>query len=247
VNRRHAALAALAGLTIPVLALTTAMAAGSGFVEVVSDPGSAALHLMPGSDLTTEVLVHNESDESASLRVDARNVTDDDDGCVRPEVIAHDTTCGAGGGELGHWLELRVLSVGGSAGDEQLWAGSLSDLEKGVSLLADVGAGDAPRLRLVARLPLAASNETMSDRVSYDLSWTYTGIAGPTETTVLGVQQGTDGGSPNPSLGTLAATGTSVSLGMLGLVAGLLAVGGILAVHGRRRTTSTAEADPSTP
>jgi hypothetical protein len=232
--RRAVALGALVGLIVPTVALTAAIASGSGFVDVVTDPGSAALHLMPGSDLTSEVAVHNESDGPASLRVGARNVSEDDHGCQRPEQAAGDTTCGDHGGELGHWLQLRIVKIDDASGDQQLWSGSLSDLAQGVDLLPDVAADDAPHLRLVTSLPLGATNETMSDGVSYDLVWTYTGAVGSTQTTVLAVHQEASGGASGTSFG-LPGTGNPLSTGLLATIAALIAAGGMLLGHGRRR------------
>jgi LPXTG-motif cell wall-anchored protein len=160
---------------------------------------------------------------------------------MRAEHAAGDTTCGDHGGELGHWLQLQIVRTGGASGDQRLWSGSLSDLAQGVDLLSDVAAGDAPDLRLVTSLPLAATNETMSDGVTYDLLWTYAGVAGATDTSVLAVHQAAGGGPGGSSFG-LPGTGNPISSGLLAVIAVLITGGGVLMGRGRRR----AQRAPST-
>jgi LPXTG-motif cell wall-anchored protein len=241
-SSRSARLASLAVLVVGSLGLTLSAAADGNFVEATSDPG--AIRLMPGSEADPEFLVRNDSGATTSLRVQVTGVAEDDNGCVLPEVQEGDVTCGEGGGELGDWLELRIVRVE-NAGEHELWSGSLDQLEAGADLLEDVSAGDSPRIRVQIALPRATTNDTMSDRVQFSLRWTYTGVTG--QTTVLGVEQ-SSGEAAGPHAGALADTGTTMSAAMLAVVAALLLSGGVLAARSRRpRARSAVQTRPAGP
>jgi hypothetical protein len=230
-NRRCVRLAAIAGLAIPFALAATPAAADDNFVDVVD--GTSSFLLMPGSQASTDFVVSNEADTPASLGVQVTDVAEDDNGCVRPEQQSGDVTCGPGGGELGDWLRLQLLDVTGG-GDQELWAGTVHDLENGAEVLQNVAADGTPRLRLVVTLQAGATNDTMSDQTKFALRWTYTGIAVSAQTTVLGVQQGSNDGA-GPHAGFLADTGSSVSLGLLALTTALLGFGSLLTARTRRR------------
>jgi hypothetical protein len=224
----------VAGLALAPLGFAASAVAQDSFAASVDDPG--VVRIMPGSEETFDLAVHNDSDAAASLQVQALDVADDDQGCVRPEEQAGDTTCGAGGGELGAWLDLRLVEVG-AAGDQALWSGTLDQLAAGTNVLDQVAGGSTTQLRLLVSLPLAATNDTMSDEVSFRLRSTLTGQPG--QSTVLGVQQGTGGGGGTSLLGPLAATGTTVSLALVGVLVMLLVSGGLLVSYGRRESRTT--------
>lgn len=230
-NPRQVLLAGIAGVTVPFVLATWPAAADGNFVDVVD--GSSSVLLMPGSEVSTEFVVSNQAGSPASLRVQATDVAEDDNGCVRSEQQSGDVTCGQGGGELGDWLQLELLDVTDGA-DRELWTGTVQDLQNGADALQNVAADGKPRLRLVVSLPRDATNDTMSDQTKFALRWTYTGSVVSAQTTVLGVQQGSNvGGSSHPGL--LADTGSSVSLGLLTLITTLLGLGSLLASRGRRR------------
>ena len=230
-KRRHVRLAAIAGLAIPFVLVASSAAADDNFVDVLD--GTSSFVLMPGSQASTDFVVSNEAGTSASLRVQATGVEEDDNGCVVPEKQSGDVTCGDGGGELGDWLQLRLVNITDGA-DEELWAGSVHDLEDGADVLQQVAADGAPHLRLVVALPRGATNNTMSDQTSFALRWTYTGTALPSQTTVLAVQQGSNGAG-GPHAGLLADTGSAVSLGLLASITALLGLGSVLAARSRGR------------
>lgn len=224
----------VAGLMLVPLALASSAAARTADVDLLSDSG--AVLVMPGSEQTFDLAVHNDSAAPASLRVQAVDVANDDNGCVRPEEQAGDTTCGDGGGELGDWLDLRLVEVA-TAGEQHLWSGSLDQLETGANVLEQVSGGSTTQLRLRVALPRAATNDTMSDGVRFTLRWTFTGQPG--QSRVLGIQQGTGGGGGTSLLGPLAATGAGVTAALvLGLLA-LLLSGGLLAKYGSREPRPT--------
>jgi hypothetical protein len=235
VNRRHARLACLVGLALTPLGVATTATAHAALVGT-SDAGS--LLIMPGSSEVLDLTVPNDSAAPADLSVQAVGVTEDDNGCVRPEQQAGDTTCGPGGGELGDWLALRLVRTS-DAGEQELWSGTLGQLEAGAHVLDGVAGGSTPPLRLEIALPRAATNETQSDRVGFTLRWTYTGQ--PSQATVLGVQQGTSGGTG--VLGPLADTGTAVSLSLIAALAALLAAGGLLVAFGSRGRSAARSAE----
>lgn len=234
-NLRRVRLAAIAGLAIPFVLAASPAVADDNFVDVVD--GSSYVLLMPGSQASTDFVVSNEAGVPASLRVLATDVIEDDNGCVRSERQGGDVTCGPGGGELGGWLHLQLLDVTGG-GDQELWAGTVHDLQNGADVLQHVAANGSPRLRLVVSLPRGATNDTMSDQTRFALRWTYTGIAVSAQTTVLGVQQGSNDGGTSHA-GFLADTGSSVSLGLLALITGLLGCGSLLTARGRRRRAAS--------
>jgi hypothetical protein len=228
-NRRRSRAAVLAGLLLAMALPSGVATADASFVDVVG--GNGPIHLMPGSQSTVDFVVHNESSAAGSLSVSATDVTEDDEGCVRSERDAGDVTCGDGGGELGQWLELRLMTVDGSATHEA-WAGTVQDLAHAAPLLTKVAGGDAPHLRLEVSLPRDAGNDTMSDRTTFALRWTWTADLVDSQTSVLGVQQGTPGPGGSASL---PSTGSAISPGFLGTLTALLGIGAILAVAGRRR------------
>lgn len=236
-NSLRSRLTWVAGAAItPVFVVASALAA-VGPVGTANEPTPAPVRLMPGSETAREFDVVNKSDDPASLHVQVLDVADDDNGCVRPEQQDGDVTCGNGGGELGEWLELRFLQVDDSGVSNELWSGTFDELREGTYLLDEVAAGTTPRLRLEIALPGATTNDTMSDRVSFTLHWTYTGTAETTTTAVLGVEQAGDPSDhgPGSSPGSLAATGGAVSVVLLAVIAALLTAGGLLVALGRRR------------
>jgi hypothetical protein len=229
VNGRYIARA----LTLLALLTTTLGFAVAGTAQGTDLPatsdGSTPSALMPGSQTSLEFAVPNPSGSAASLRVRATDVTQDDDGCVPSETQAGDVTCGAGGGELGRWLLLRMVRVGDGA-DQQLWAGSLDQLQAGVDLVDQVAGGDSVQLRLVVELSIDAPNETQSDAVTFTLQSTYTGVLPPTEGPTVSVAAAAGHGQDQPYL---AATGSSLSVSALLLATALAATGALLVAASR--------------
>jgi hypothetical protein len=108
----------------------------------------------------------------------------------------------------------------------------MASLTSGADLGATLPAGATWRLRMTVALPRAATNETMSDSLSFDTRFTATGENGTS--TVDGPQVDVSGPKPHSTGlfdGTnivLPATGGTVSLWMLILDALVLAVGAAL-------------------
>lgn len=234
-----ASIAAVALVAVPA-------AADDSFVEEVTAPADDFSVVLPGDSVIREVRVSNEAVENSELHLLARNLVDDDNGCVRDEALNGDTTCGAGGGELSDWLRITVTRVGGPT-DELLWSGTLADLADGAVLASVMPAKAEWRLRLNSELPRETGNEIQSDRVSYDLRWTITSTRGPDDVDIAGVEAeaggGAAGGGPGlPGagiIGGLPATGTTVGLLLLLTTAGLLSAGSILIAAGRKRAVTS--------
>lgn len=240
-RRRSTRLAGLAALLLaPFATVAVPAVAEDGFVEEVRAPGPERLRLEPGSSTSREVLVRNGSGATAGLHLMADNVVDDENGCVRPEIRDGDTTCDSSGGELGRWLRLRIDRVAPDGPRETVWNGTLSDLEGGVVLVEALPAGSRQRLGLVSLLPREARNNTMTDRVSYDLRWTITSQTGREETEVLGVDAAsgatTSGGrTPEVGLPGLPTVGGDLPMSVLVITAAALGTGSFLLALGRRR------------
>lgn len=230
----------------PLVLVAIPAAADSSFVEEVSPPTHDPMRLAPGYTTEREVLVVNEALGVSELHLRAQDLVDDDNGCVGPETRDGDTTCGEDGGELAEWLQITVTRLGST--EEQLWSGTLVDLADGVVLESAMPAKAEWRLRLTSELPYAAGNDTMTDRVTYDLRWTMSSERGPDDTDILGVEEeaaaggdagGTAGGGPRVA-GTqafgLPATGAPVGVVLLGVVAALLTAGSTLILTSRRGT-----------
>lgn len=234
-----ASVAAVALVAVPA-------AAEDSFIEEVTAPTNDPMRLAPGYSSEREVRVVNEALDTSELHLQARNLVDDDNGCVHPETREGDTTCGADGGELADWMRITVTRLG-SPTDEQLWTGTLSQLAEGAVLESAMPAEAEWRLRLTSELPREAGNDTQTDRVSYDLRWTMSSERGPDDVDIAGVEAeasggGSAGGGPGmPGSGVigLPATGAQVGLLLLLITAGLMTAGSILIAAGRKRAVTS--------
>jgi hypothetical protein len=146
---------------------------GHGWVHDSSHPLFHYDKFAPGASTSTTLALKNDSHSAAKLSVKAIQVHDDDNGCLRQETLAGDTTCGPGGGELGHVMRFSVYCLGGN-GSPPLWSGTILDLEKGVTAPADLPAGASIKVRVTAELPHDAGNDTMTDQLGFDLQFTLT-------------------------------------------------------------------------
>ncbi len=176
--------------------------------------------MSPGSTRTGMVTVSNPSDGPATVALSVQDLRDDDEGCVRPEERAGDTTCGDGGGELSQWLDVTISGEG-----EILWSGSFTDLLEARQVPGSLAPGDSRDLDISVELPVAAGNDTMTDAVGFDLVIRTVGVTGEDvgEPEVLGAQASTGGHSPHSahpiSLPTLIEAG---------LVGPVVTAGGVL-------------------
>jgi hypothetical protein len=207
---------------------------GVGFTH---DPGAPMLNverLYPGGSGSGYVDLRNASAYDASLNLAVLDLVSQENSCLRPEQREPGEGCAADGGELQDWLDVTVTreDLPGDAADQVLWQGDMASLTSGADLGATLPAGATWRLRMTVALPRAATNETMSDSLSFDTRFTATGENGTS--TVDGPQVDVSGPKPHSTGlfdGTtivLPATGGTVSLWMLILDALVLAVGAAL-------------------
>lgn len=186
----------LAGMALVAVPTVAVAQAGSENAPLSLD------RLAPGLARTGTVTVTNPSAEPATLAIATLEVTDDDNGCVRPEVRDGDTTCGPGGGELSQWLEVTISDDG-----EALWSGRFTQLQEDRSLPGVLAPGESRDLDITVALPFEAGNDTMTDQVGFDLRIRTLGAAGEDvgDPEVLGAQAST-GGSAHHSGGASVPT-----------------------------------------
>lgn len=197
-----------------------------------------ATGLAPGAVATGTVRLANARSEAVEVRVGLRDLLDDDNGCLPQERLSPREDCGVSGelgtGELGDQLRLELEPTDG----EPVYVGPLSDLEGGLSAPVVVPAGGTATLAVVLSLPGTSTNETMTDRVSFELVMRAGGVDGA----VLGASAAT--GVPSqgaPAAGedgalasVLPSTGAAVGAALLLGGVGLLGVGLALWERGRR-------------
>ena len=188
---------------------------------------------------------------TSSLLLTAVNVRDDDRGCNKPERLV-DLTCGDGQGDLSDALVISLETAPGIRPAIR-WSGTLHQLEHGVPLAQVVPAHRSIPVSVTLRLPPESGNETQTDRVSFDLRVTLSGLMGDRSTEVAGTkferdQPGddpagpadSDAGPARPDKGVavagvkLAATGAASLPGLLALGGLAVATGAFLVARGRR-------------
>ena len=187
---------------------------GEGFTPDPSIPLVDHLRLAPGLSTSGDVVVRNDSANAAEMTLQAVNVREDENECLPQETREGDDTCSEDGGELGRWLEVSLASGADGPTADRLWTGTIAALEDGVVLSDHLSAGDELQLRMTLRLPYAAGNDTMTDRIRYDLRWTATGETGEVTSEVLGTELGAWGAGTGGS-------GTSIDLPLTGATVGL--------------------------
>jgi LPXTG-motif cell wall-anchored protein len=225
---------------------------GAGLVDgpVASLFDPAALLLEPGAATIATVRVGNRGASSGRLSVQARGVTDEENGCNEPE-RGIDTTCESDQGEMGDALAVRVFLDATGAGNflaAPAWEGPFRTLASGVAFDRPLVPGDVWGLRLELALPQAAGNDLQSDRALFALAFSLSQVEPPVEVEAVRLSEpvgqealrGTppvSGASDTVTAGHLPRTGASVGL-LVGSGAGLLASGVFLLTLRRRRSGS---------
>ena len=206
--------------------------ADSGRLRVEVPGGAISIEkLAPGFSGTSTVRVTNGSDSPAELSLQVLDLEDDENGCLPQETRDGDITCDSSGGELSAWLRVQV-----ARGDEQLWEGPITELGDRVVLDGDVPAGETQSLDLTVALPIQAGNDTMTDRVDFDLRWDARASTGDTASEVLGVEGFAPGAGPGGGLTGVALpfTGATVQPWLLWFAGVLIGGGGVLLAVSRR-------------
>jgi hypothetical protein len=150
---------------------------GLGFVRSSTVPILHDLRLAPGYSTSGTFEVLDDSAYDVALELRTTGVVQAEGDCLRQEVAAGDTSCTGSGGELGDWLEVTVSKVTDS-GDQELWNGPFGALADGIALEPSLAAGEVATLRIAVTLPRAATNDTMSDSVSFGLRLDAQAVAG---------------------------------------------------------------------
>lgn len=181
--------AAMTALAVSLLGPVAAQAApqielninGSGFT---ANPVTALFNLnnlAPGQSNTGTVGVRNPYSDDGTLKLQATNVKNWENGCNGSEHAAGDTTCGGGSdqGELGAALVFSVEVSAGPVGPwTHTWSGSTADLEAVADVHVTVPASSDRYLRMTVTLPWTTGNEVQSDSIAFDLRVNLTSNAG---------------------------------------------------------------------
>jgi hypothetical protein len=204
---------------------------GVGFTHDPAKPFLDVSRIYPGGSGSGYLDVRNASTYDAKLDLAVLDLDSEENGCLRQEVREPGEQCDADGGELESWLDVTVTreDISGGVPDQVLWQGPIGSLSAGADLSASFPAGATWRLRMTVALPAAATNETMSDSLTFDARLTASSPGGTS--TVDGPQVDVAGPRPHHAGlvdGTqvlLPGTGASVSLWMIVLDALVLATG----------------------
>lgn len=173
--RQLAELVALLVTGLGVCATSGSGHAGSLLVDVPGDtvgfshapraPLISAQRLAPGVSRSATFAVRNTSRYPADLVLSVFDVTDDENGCLRPEAREPGEGCESDEGELSDWLTVTVSRA--APGSPALWSGEFSELIGGVDLGRPLAAGATWGLRVTMSLPLEAPNDTMTDTTTF--------------------------------------------------------------------------------
>lgn len=146
-----------------VIAIPVSAGAAS---DLLSTPDGAPLvfeRLAPGMGRTSDVIIRNPSDAPATIALQVRITQENEGGCVRQELELEGDRCDDTG-ELGDWLDVSILHDG-----RQVWSGPIKDLAATQTLPGALEAGDSWDLEIGIEMPIEAGNDTMTDRIVFDL------------------------------------------------------------------------------
>ena len=226
------------GVLVPALLVVAAAVApawAAGGIDIETPEGGLAFErLAPGYGASAELRVRNGSEHDATVTLSVQDVLDDENGCIRQESREGDA-CDLPGGELSGWLHVQVEDEG-----DVVWSGPMRSLSAGAIIDDAMPSGSERPLTIAVSLPIAAGNDTMTDRVSFVLRVDATAETGETETEVLGVEAtangGTAAGQPaGGGEGFLPLTGGTVGRWTLWAAAFLVGSGSYLVLASRRQ------------
>ncbi|GLU47142.1 hypothetical protein [Nocardiopsis ansamitocini] len=192
----------------------------SGLEEItVSD-------IAPGYRELWSVRVVNDRSEAVTLGVRLGDLVDDDNGCSEPEA-REDTTCGAGEGELGSYLEFAF----GDA-DAQPSATVLAEAAEGAGEAVTVPAGGEADVVLGLHLPAGTGNIVQTDSVSFSLTWRAEAVPGGGGAVVENDVQVYSSAAGNGAGPGLPVSGAAL-FAFMGLAVALIAAGALLVLYVR--------------
>jgi|GEM_PF-5437790 len=189
---------------------------GQGFGNGPFGPILDTALLAPGYSVTADVDALNADGPPGRLTLRALDIADVETACSPAEAPV-DTTCGTGSGELRPDVRFDISAdVDGNGMADHfvpvLLDATIDDLAAGEIVLndEDMGAGDIWTVRITARLPASSGNETMTDRLDFDLRWTLTETPdGTTSEVVTGSGPGTSPSTLDPAGGISTPGGTA--------------------------------------
>lgn len=131
--------------------------------------------LYPGSTGLSTFSVTNPSGDDAALHFRIVGLTEDDNGCVRPETDYGDVTCGDGGGELGRDLRMTMVPIdgGGNPTGPAVVDSPLRGLQDWTVIAASLAGGAQQHFRLDWALPPGSPNDTQTDTVTFDAEFAF--------------------------------------------------------------------------
>jgi hypothetical protein len=165
-----------------------------GFTHDPQAPLLVVDHLAPGYDASSVVSVRNTSSSPARLQLSLTDVLDLENGCSEQESRDGLDDCADSRGELSGWLTVTVDREGDAGAGTRLWSGGFRDVVSGADLTDALPAGSTWDLRVTVALPREATNETMTDVVSFGTVLSAASDAGYSEVTPPRPQVGTDTG-----------------------------------------------------
>ena len=199
-------------MTLVVVPVTAAVATDP---IARADRGLAFERLAPGHSGSGVIRVSNPHESGGRVSLAATDLADEENGCERPEVRTSGEECDADGGELSEWLDVTVTRDG-----TPLWSGGIRDLEEPQEFPGVLPAGETWNLDVTVSMPVEAGNDTMTDRVAFDLEIITTADTGDSTTEVLGAEStASGGGNPNGGAPALVPTAVDAGLTVIGFAA----------------------------
>lgn len=191
-------------VTASILGLVAVPVSAAASQQLLRTPESAPLafgQLAPGHSRSSAITVSNPTDGPAEIALAVTVSEEDENGCARQEARVATERCDADGGELGDWLDVTVSRDG-----TELWTGPVRDLAEPQQMPGSLAAGGTWDLDLTMAMPTEAGNDTMTDRIAFDL-----GVHAADATGVTAERLGIEASTDNP-VGT-DTTGGGLDLG----------------------------------
>ena len=143
---------------------------GAGFGHTTEEPWLTVDRLVPGSVEQRDLVLWNTTSQSASVHLQAVNVVDHENDCIRPERQVPTEGCETDGGELSSWLALEMAESGAdAAGAPATEAFTLAELaDSPAELPSTIGPGEKLPVTLRMTFLPGSGNDTMTDSVEFD-------------------------------------------------------------------------------
>ena len=200
---------------------------GVGFGHTTEEPWLDVHQLAPGSVEQRDLVLWNTTSQPAALHLQAVDVVDHENDCIRPEQQVPTERCEADGGELSSWVVLEIAPHDGFGATAATEVPTLADLATSPAALpTTIGPGEKLPLTLKMTFLPGAGNDTMTDSVEFDTRITASHEG--TEPEVLGIEETRDGDSSLTVVGATVATTSPKGLSVLGRAVALPLTGATL-------------------